>query len=173
MQGMDKRIAATLSAALLACIFTQAPANAGDVQPYHATLLTPAPRAGVDVAPNQRAIPRGLAGLWALKVPGVAYTTSVDYGAYTQETLHVSPGAAAGYLRIGRNGRYVWYGSDGKALSHGRLLQVVPHMDAAQGATYWRVYEGREQHYVTLNADGSITVYDPGTNMVSMEGRRR
>lgn len=173
MLVMDKRIIATLAAALLACMFAQTPANAGDIQPYHATLLTPAPRAGVDVAPQQGAMPSGLAGIWALKVPGVAYTTSVDYGAYTQETLHVSPGAAAGYLRIGRNKRYVWYGSDGKALSHGRLIRVIPHLDAAPGATYWRVYEGSEQHYITLNAGGSITVYDPGTNMVSMEGRRR
>lgn len=173
MQMMDKRITATLAAALLACMFSQAAANADDIQPYHATLLTPAPRAGVDVAPHQGAMPRGLAGIWVLKVPGVAYTTSVDYGAYSREMLHVSPGAAAGYLRIGHNRRYVWYGSDGRAVSHGRLIQVVPHLDAARGATYWRVYEGSEQHYITLNADGSITVYDPGTNMVSMEGRRR
>ena len=165
MQGMDKRIA-LLAAALLACAFTPAFAQADDIQPYHATLLTPAPRAGVDIAPQQGALPHGLTGIWALKVPGVAYTTSVDYGAYTQETLHVSPGAAAGYLRIARNKRYVWYGSDGKALSHGRLIRIIPHLDAAAGATYWRVYEGNEQHYITLNADGTITVYDPGTNMV-------
>lgn len=164
---------ALLAGALLACAFTSAPAVAGDIQPYHATLLTPAPRAGVDVASPQASMPRALAGIWVLKVPGVAYTTSVDYGTYTQETLHVSPGAAAGYLRIGANKHYVWYRGDGKAIAHGRLVQIIPHLDARAGATYWRLYEGSEQHYLTLNSDGSITVYDPGTNMVSMDGRRR
>lgn len=63
-----------------------------------------------------------LAGTWVLKVP------------HTENSLHVSPGAAAA------------------------------------GHTYWRVSEGREEHYLTLDSDGGISIYDPATNMVSMEG---
>jgi hypothetical protein len=162
------KISALIAAA---CLAAPVPAVAQEIQPYHATLITPAPRAGVDVASKQSAMPRGLVGLWILKVPGVAYTTNVDYGAYTEETLHVSPGAAAGYLRITRKRTYVWYGSDGKAVSHGRLMQIVPRLDARAGTTYWRVLEGRDAHYVCLNADGTISVYDTGTDMVSMEGK--
>ena len=149
-----------------------APYQAGTITPYHAGQITPIPKAGVDVASPQGALPGGLAGIWALKVPGVAYTTSVDYGAFTSTTLHVSAGAAAGYLRITAGKGYVWYDGSGHAISHGRLVQVIPHRDAAPGQTYWRVYEGREQHYVTLDRDGGVTVYDVGTNMVSMEGAK-
>jgi hypothetical protein len=118
-------------------------------------------------------MPRALAGIWILKVPGVAYTTSIDYGAFTENTLHVSPGAAAGYLRIIGDKRYAWYDGSGRIESHGRLLQVIPHRDAQPGQTYWRVYEGREPHYLKLDSDGGISIYDTGTNMVSMEGRKR
>ncbi len=149
-----------------------APYQAGTITPYHATLITPAPHGGVDVQAHQGGFPSGLQGMWVLKVPGVAYTTSVDYGAYTQSTLHVSPGAAAGYLRISASRRYVWYGSDGKAVSSGALVQIVPRRDAAPGHTYWRVFEGSEEHYLTLDGDGGISVYDPATNMVSMEGTK-
>ncbi|HET9095917.1 MAG TPA: hypothetical protein VFN37_04605 [Candidatus Baltobacteraceae bacterium] len=146
------------------------PYQAGTITPYHAHLITPAPPGGVEVSNRKGGFSGALAGTWVLKVPGVAYTTSVDYGAYTQNTLHVSPGAAAGYLRIAANRRYVWYGSDGKAVSSGRLVQIVPRRDAAAGHTYWRVFEGREEHYLTLDGDGGISIYDPATNMVSMEG---
>lgn len=149
---------------------TITPYQAGTITPYHATLITPAPHGGVDAPSHQGMFPASLAGTWVLKVPGVAYTTSVDYGAYTQNTLHVSPGAAAGYLRITANRRYVWYGSDGKAVSFGQLVQIVPRRDAAANHTYWRVFEGREEHYLTLDSDGGISIYDPATNMVSMEG---
>jgi hypothetical protein len=146
--------------------------TAADITPYHAGTITPLPPAGVDVGPHQTAVPPALIGTWALKVPGVAYTTSVDYGAFTKDTLHVSPGAAAGYLRITAGKRYVWYDAAGHALSHGRLVQVVPHRDAHAGQTYWRVFEGREEHYITLDGDGGISVYDTGTNMVSMQGSK-
>jgi hypothetical protein len=148
------------------------PYQAGTITPYHAGTITPLPSAGVDVAAQQGPLPAGLAGIWALKVPGVAYTTSIDYGAFTENTLHVSAGAAAGYLRITPGKRYVWYDGSGHAISRGRLVQVIPHRDARAGQSYWRVYEGREQHYLTLDDDGGISVYDTGTNMVSMEGRK-
>jgi len=149
-----------------------APYQAGTITPYHAGEITPIPKAGVDVASHQGPLPGGLAGIWVLKVPGVAYTTSVDYGAFTSTTLHVSAGAAAGYLRITARKGYVWYDGSGRAISHGRLVQVIPHRDAAPGQTYWRVYEGREQHYITLERDGGVTLFDVGTNMVSMEGTK-
>lgn len=149
------------------------PYQAGTITPYHAGTITPLPPAGVDVASPQGSLPPGLAGTWALKVPGVAYTTQIDTGAFTQSTLHVSPGAAAGYLRITSGKRYVWYDGSGRALSHGRLVRVLPHRDAEPGLTYWRVYEGREQHYLTLDRDGGMRVFDTGTNMVSMEGAKR
>lgn len=149
---------------------TITPYQAGTITPYHAQIITPAPHGGVDVPNQQHGFSGALAGTWVLKVPGVAYTTSVDYGAYTQSTLHVSPGAAAGYLRIAANRHYVWYGSDGKAVSSGQLVQIVPRRDAAAGHTYWRVFEGREEHYLTMDSDGGISIYDPATNMVSMEG---
>ena len=157
----------------LAFIAAGASAYAGEITPYHAGTITPLPRAGVDVSPSQSGLPRALTGLWALKVPGVAYTTSVDYGAYSQETLHLSPGAAAGYLLIRSNKRYVWYDSTGHAVSHGKLVQIIPHRDAVEGQSYWRVYEGSEQHYLTLDRDGRLEIYDIGTNMISMEGHRR
>jgi hypothetical protein len=152
---------------------TVTPYQAGTITPYHAQIITPAPHGGVDVAPRQSGFSRALAGIWVLKVPGVAYTASVDYGAYTENTLHVSPGAAAGYLRISSSRRYVWYGSDGRAISSGRLVQIVPRRDARAGYTYWRVFEGHEEHYVTLDPGGGISIYDPATNMVSMEGIKR
>lgn len=142
------------------------------IQPYRAHEVQPMRGAGVDVAAHQGALPGGLTGIWALKVPGVAYQTSVDYGAYTQRTLHVSAGAAAGYLRITGNKRYVWYDGSGHAVSHGRLVEVVPHNFARPGTHYWRVYEGREEHYLTLDSDGGISIYDAATNMVSMEGTK-
>lgn len=151
---------------------TITPYQAGTITPYHAQIITPAPHGGVDVAPSQGGFSAALAGMWVIKVPGVAYTTSIDYGAFTENTLHVSAGAAAGYLRITPTRRYVWYGSDGRAISSGRLLQIVPRRDAAPGHTYWRVFEGREEHYLTLDSDGGISIYDPATNMVSMEGTK-
>lgn len=122
------------------------PAQAGEVTPYHARLLTPSPHGGIDQPVRPGGFPGGLSGMWVLKVPGVAYTTSANYGAYTENTLHVSAGAAAGYLHVGANRHYVWYGSDGKAESSGRLLQIVPRRDVRPGHTYWRVFEGREEH---------------------------
>ena len=149
-----------------------APFQAGTITPYHATLLTPAPHGGVDRASTQSGFPTALSGMWVLKVPGVAYTTTADFGTYTESTLHVSPGAAAGYLRVGANRRFVWYGSDGKAVSSGTLVRIVPRRDARPDQSYWRVYEGREEHYLTLDSDGGISIYDPATNMVSMEGTK-
>ncbi|HKU66431.1 MAG TPA: hypothetical protein VJP85_01500 [Candidatus Baltobacteraceae bacterium] len=165
-------IALTLAVIAGAVSAIPSPARAGDITPYHATLITPAPRGGVDPAAHRAGFPRALRGVWVLKVPGVAYTTSVDYGAFTQSTLHVSPGAAAGYLRITASRRYVWYGSDGKAVSSGRLVQIVPRRDAQPGYTYWRVFEGSEQHYLTLDGEGGISIYDPATNMISMVGTK-
>lgn len=126
--------------------------TSGTIAPYQA------------VTSRQGGFSGALAGMWVLKVPGVAYT---------QNTLHVSPGAAAGYLGITASRAYVWYGSDGKAVSSGKLVQVVPRRDARAGHTYWRVLEGREEHYLTLDSDGGISIYDPATNMVSMEGYKR
>jgi hypothetical protein len=151
---------------------TIAPDQAGTITPYHARLLTPSPHGGVDRAPSQNGFPAGLAGMWVLKVPGVAYTTTTDFGTYTESKLHVSAQAAAGYLRIGANRHFVWYGNDGTAISSGTLVRVIPRRDASPGQTYWRVYEGREEHYLTLDSDGGISIYDPATNVVSMGGTR-
>lgn len=167
-----RTLATLLATAALAVVLFPTAAYSDEITPYHATLLTPSPRAGMDVAANQGRPPAGLRGLWALRVPGVAYTTTVDYGAITQSTLHVSAGAAAGYLAISGR-RYIWYGSNGSALSHGTLVRVIPHLFADPHKSYWRVFEGREEHYIALSGDGTITVYDPGTNMYSMIGKRK
>lgn len=93
-----------------------APAPYG--QPAPAPYGQPAPEP-YGRAPAEAQAPRqqpsgaaGLLGVWQTNIPGAVYTTPSGRPGY--DLLHVSSGAAAGLLRLNRDGTYSWNSYGGK-----------------------------------------------------------
>lgn len=142
------------------------PVRAHTVEPVKpAQEVEPIGPAGVDRAQVQGAPAPGLAGAWAISIPGVAWTRELDRGATVVRETHAGPGAGLGTLRILRGGEYRW-GS-----GRGRLEQVVPRRDARAGVAYWRVSDGSSEYYLALEG-GELKLYSPGTNLYAASGRR-
>lgn len=108
----------------------QPPQQQQQVRPAAAVQPQPVPPAR---APQQAAGTEALLGVWQTNIPGAVYTTPSGRPGY--ELLHVSSGAAAGLLKLDRNGGYSWNsygGKRGKWVPTGRADYPIELLDTVE-----------------------------------------
>lgn len=124
--------------------------KAQEVQPYQ----PPQPRQQAPAQPAQpaRAQASGAAallGVWQTNIPGAVYTTPSGRPGY--DLLHVSSGAAAGLLKLDRNGTYSWNsygGKRGKWVETGRSDYPIEIIDTVENKRWLVGLDPRSQELI-------------------------
>jgi hypothetical protein len=124
------------------------PAPARDVQraddPYRRLFEEPA-----QPARAQASGAAALLGVWQTNIPGAVYTTPSGRPGY--DLLHVSSGAAAGLLKLDRNGTYSWNsygGKRGKWVETGRSDYPIEIIDTVENKRWLVGLDPRSQELI-------------------------
>lgn len=113
------------------------------------------------------AVDPSLVGIWAMLVPGGAWSEEWDRGSFIERVNHVSVGAPAGALVISADGSYQWRKKSGTTT--GRLVPYEP----TSGGTGFLVHFEDEWFYAQYltGRNGGFYLFSPATEYTVYEGR--